>query len=97
VTLYRVVKVNTRLRIRTYQLADFDTSEKLLGSWYRWELTPYTGESHMIEKILERKKKNHRYWVKVRWATDVGGQASAKRPKDSWILESDLITPSEQG
>ncbi len=64
---YRIVRINRTLPIALYYLKSLDTGEMVKGGLYATELQRQRGNVFKIERVLARRMRRGRLWLKVKW------------------------------
>lgn len=81
--IFRIYKINIRNKIPLYYLENYNSSEKIKGGFYEFEITKNTQESFQVEKVLKKRKRKGVNEILVKW---VGYDDTY----NSWIPETDV-------
>ena len=83
--IFRIYKINTKLKIPMYILETYDGKEIINGAFYDFELTKVTGDVFRIEKIIKTRKTKDgitQHYVKWKGFND---------NYNSWIDSSNIV------
>lgn len=64
---FRIIRINRTLPIALYYLRSTDTGENIEGGFYANELQKLQGEMYKIERVLNRRTRNGRRELLVKW------------------------------
>ena len=64
---YKIRRINRTLPIALYYLRDFDTGDLIEGGFYKEELQLQRGDEYRIERVLNRRVRNGRREMLVKW------------------------------
>lgn len=81
--IFKIYKISTKMPVPMYYLESYDSSEKIKGGFYSFELTKISGEIFRIEKVIRKRTRNGNKELYVKWK-------GFNDTYNSWVMESDV-------